>query len=237
MLIGGNLGEEGAMSVTLSARIAALREKAEAAHIASMNLATTLGIFHGINRPAVRSDVRGPAVPAVNAVQHDLLHLSAIRVCALCDEPTKAYRDDASLPIILGELNECDVRQHLIAENQQWYDKMRHRIPGLRTAAQEFKALNVSWAALRKHRPSLDRLKYFRNKQLGHVTVGFDRSRATLLKELWTVADQALRVARHLRRVSHKQDWDYLANSKHTRADGRALIRELARRSASAPGD
>lgn len=220
------------MSTTLSARIAALREKAEAAHIASMNLGTTLGIFHGINRSAIRPELRGPAVPAIDAVQHDLLQLSAIRICALCDEPTKVRPDDASLPIILRELNECDVRQHLIAENQQWYDKMRHRIPGLRTAAQEFRALHVSGAALRKHRTSLGKLKHFRNKQLGHVTVGFDRSRATLLKELWAVADQALRVARHLRRVSHKQDWDYLANSKCTRADGRALIRELAQRSA-----
>jgi hypothetical protein len=215
-------------TTTLLSKI--VKEKAEAAHIASMNLAMTLGIFHGINRSTVRPEVRRPAVPAIDAIQHDLLQLSAIRVCALCDEPFRVSPDDASLPIILRELNECDVRQHLIAENQQWYEKMRHRIPGLRTAAQEFKALNVSWAALRKHRVSLRKLKHFRNKQLGHVTVGFDRSRATLLKELWAVADQALRIARHLRRVSHKQDWDYLANSKHTRSDGEALIRELARR-------
>jgi hypothetical protein len=85
--------------MSVSARIAALREKAEAAHIASMNLATTLGIFHGINGVAVRPEVRGPAVPAINAVQHDLLQLLAIRVCALCDEPTKDYPEFGRLAL------------------------------------------------------------------------------------------------------------------------------------------
>jgi hypothetical protein len=207
-----------------------LREKAEAVHTAAMNLATTLGIFHGVNKSRMRTLVEGKASQAVNAIQFDLLQLLVIRVCAICETPVAGSRpDDAALSVLLEALNDRDVRSHLIERDRRWHEKMKFRLLTEPEAARHIKSLKLRWSALRRHNRSLDKLKHYRNKQLGHVTIGFEKSKVAMLKELWTVADQALSVARYVRLVFHQQDWDYRASSVATRADGRALVSELAR--------
>ena len=207
-----------------------LREKAEAVHVAAMNLATTLGIFHGINKSRLKTSVEGKAAQAVNAIQFDLLQLLVIRVCAICETPLAGSRpDDAALSVLLEALNDKKVRNHLIERDRRWHEKMKHRLLTEPEAARRIKSLKLRWSALTRHNRSLDKLKHFRNKQLGHVTTGFEKSKVALLKELWTVADQALNVARYVRLVFHQQDWDYRGSSVATRADGRSLVTELAR--------
>ena len=207
-----------------------LKEKAEAVHVAAMNLATTLGIFHGVNNSRLRTSVEGNAAQAVNAIQFDLLQLLVIRVCAICEAPVKGSRpDDAALFVLLEALNNIDVRNHLIETDRRWHEKMQHRLRTRPEAARNIKSLKLRWSALKRHGRSLAKLQHFRNKQLGHVTVGFERSKVVLLKELWTVADQALNVARYVRLVFHQQDWDYRGSSVASRADGRALVTELVR--------
>src|ERR1700737_1252809 len=106
-----------------------LREKAEAVHIAAMNLATTLGIFHGINNSRLRISVEGKAAHAVNAIQFDLLQLLVIRVCAICETPVAGSRpDDAALSVLLEALNDKMVRNHLIERDRRWHEKMKHRL-------------------------------------------------------------------------------------------------------------
>ena len=208
-----------------------LGKKAEAVHIAAMNLSTTLGIFHGVNKARLRTSVRGKAAQAINAIQFDLLQLLVIRVCAICEAPAKGSRpDDASLSVLLDALNNIDVRNHLVETDRRWHEKMQHRLRTRPEVGRNIKSLKLSWSALKRHDSSLAKLQHFRNKQLGHVTVGFERSKGVLLKELWAVAEQALNVARYVRLVFHRQDWDYRGSSVATRADGRGLIAELVRR-------
>ena len=80
---------------TLSSELEHLQTKADAVHRAARNLSMTYGVFHGINTVSDKPLINPHVAEAINGIQHDLLHLMAIRVCALCDPGPRP--DDASI--------------------------------------------------------------------------------------------------------------------------------------------
>jgi hypothetical protein len=88
---------------TWPAKLERLQAKAEAVHRAALNLSTTYGVFHGINSVSDKALVSTYVAEAVNSIQHDLQHLMAIRLCALCEKGPRP--DDASIIVLKGEIN------------------------------------------------------------------------------------------------------------------------------------
>lgn len=210
----------------------ALKEKAESVHVAALNLATTLGIFHGLNSALRTHSLRGEASHAVGAIQFDLLQIMVVRVCALCEQPQRGARiDDASIAVIMQALDDQLLREYLIEKDRRWYEKMKYRIVNHVGVKVHIKSLRLRWAALQRHEKSLNRLQHFRNKQLGHVTTGFDKSKRALLRELWHLADRALSVAGHVRLVFHDQEWDYQDSASNMGDDARAMMKILTKHS------
>jgi hypothetical protein len=96
-----------------------LTDKAEAVHIAALNLANTLGIFHGINDALEDGQVGGSEARAINVIQFDLPQLLVIRVCALCEE-AQNRADDASIAVLVSVVTRPEVRAGLIYSDERW---------------------------------------------------------------------------------------------------------------------
>ena len=205
-----------------------LLTKADAVHVAALNLASTLGIFHGINDVLRERQLRGRPSHAVGTIQFDLLQIMVIRVCALCEGGRRP--DDASMPVLLGVLNDRRLREVLIEKDRRWRKNTMYRIPAGRDAAANIRSLKIRWAALKRNESSLTKLRHLRNKQLGHVTIGFEKNHRALLKELWTLTDRALSVARYIRLVFHQIDCDYQDARASLQKDGKALVDTLTAR-------
>lgn len=95
------------------ADIAQLKGMAEAIHVAARGLAMTYGVFHGVNFLRSR-DVLSPHVAqAINSIQHDLLHLMAIRACALSELGSRS--EDAPIRALERRITH-ELRERLIAE-------------------------------------------------------------------------------------------------------------------------
>lgn len=205
-----------------------LKDKAESVHIAAMNLATTVGIFHGLNGAFRTHVLRGQSSYAVGSIQFDLLQIMAMRVCALCEPLQDRVRpDDASIAVIMHALEHEPLREYLIERDRKWRKKMEYRVVGYAEANGHIKSLKLRWAALQRHEKSITKLRHFRNKQLGHVTTGFDKSNMSLLRDLWRLADRSLSVAGHVRLVFHDQEWDYQDSANNMRDDAQAMMQIL----------
>jgi hypothetical protein len=189
-----------------------LRDKAEAVHIAALNLANTLGIFHGINDALEDGEAGGPAVRAINVIQSDLLHLLVIRVCALCDI-AKNMADDASIAILVSAIGDQKVREDLIEADERWRAQIGPRAEKCASVGESIGELEGQWAAVVASPDILERLYRFRNKRLGHVTVANAVGREAQLQELWLTARKVLSAARLVRLIFHRQDFDYLKSS------------------------
>jgi hypothetical protein len=96
-----------------------LKAKADAVHIAALNLSSTLGVFHGINNSLEAGALGGPEIRAINVIQSDLLHLLVIRVCALCAS-VQNRPDDASIQGLVNALEDIGTREKLIEADERW---------------------------------------------------------------------------------------------------------------------
>lgn len=203
-----------------------LKVLADAAHLAALNLAMTYGVFHGINS-ARGSPVKNMRVAAaINSIQHDLLHLMAVRVCALCEQPFHPRPDDSSLPQIGHHITPA-VRAYLIAADRDWRAKIGLRAARVTDVAKGIASFRRQLTALRAHEESLKRAKHFRDKQLAHVTVGHNPTSKVVLRDLWKLTRIALAAARGLRLATHRHDWDYLGEARRAENTGKALAKAI----------
>jgi len=203
-----------------------LMNKAEAVHIAALNLANTLGIFHGINDALEDGQVGGPEVRAINVIQADLLHLLVIRVCALC-EAKQNRADDASIAVLVSAVADQKVRAGLIAADERWRAGIGPRAERCASVGQSIGALKGRWTAVISHPEMLKRLYHFRNKRLGHVTVANELGQESQLRELWLTARKVLSAARQVRLVFYREDFDYLKSSSRAAVVGGQLVNAL----------
>jgi hypothetical protein len=137
-----------------------LMNKAEAVHIAALNLANTFGVFHGINDALEDGEAGGPGVRAINVIQSDLLHLLVIRVCALC-EASKNRADDASIAILVNAISDQKVREGLIEADERWRTAIGPRAKKCANVAQSIVELEGQWAAVVAPSDILERLYRF----------------------------------------------------------------------------
>ena len=202
-----------------------LSDKAEAVHLAALNLTNTLGVFYGINN-ALEAGVEAPGVRAINVIQFDLLHLLVIRVCALCDVEQNRI-DDASIALLVKAVAAQQVCASLIAADERWRAVIGPRAERRATVAQSIAALQVRWAAVTSDPEVLKRLYHFRNKRLGHVTVADALGQGSQLRELWLTAENVLSAAREVRLIFYREDFDYLESSSRAAEAGRQLVNAL----------
>jgi hypothetical protein len=134
-----------------------LMNKAEAVHIAALNLANTLGVFHGINDALEDGEVGGPEVQAINVIQSDLLHLLVIRVCALC-EAAQNRADDASIAVLVSAVADQKVRAGLIAADERWRAGIGPRAERCASVGLSIGTLKGRWTAVTSHPEILKRL-------------------------------------------------------------------------------
>ena len=208
-----------------------LMNKAEAVHIAALNLSNTLGIFHGINDALEDGEAGGPEVRAINVIQSDLLHLLVIRVCALC-EASKNRADDASIAIIVSAIGDQKVREGLIEADERWRAGIGPRAEKCASVGQSIGDLEGQWASVISPPDILARLYHFRNKRLGHVTVANAVGQEAQLQELWLTARKVLSAARQVRLVFHREDFNYLKSSSRAAEFGGQLVNALKPRGA-----
>jgi hypothetical protein len=209
-----------------------LMNKAEAVHIAALNLANTLGVFHGINDALEDGQVGGPEVRAINVIQSDLLHLLVIRVCALC-EAAQSRADDASIAVLVRAVADQKIRAGLIAADERWRAGVGPRAERRASVGQSIGALKGRWTAVTSHPDTLERLYHFRNKRLGHVTVANELNQKSQLRELWLTARNILSAARQVRLVFYQEDYDYLKCSSRAEVVGGQLMNALKPRVAN----
>jgi hypothetical protein len=203
-----------------------LMNKAEAVHIAALNLANTLGVFHGINDALEDGQVSGPEVQAINVIQSDLLHLLVIRVCALC-EGAQNRAEDASIAVLVSAVADQKVCAGLIAADERWRAGVGPRADRRESVGQSIGALRDQWTAVTSNPDVLKRLYHFRNKRLGHVTVANAPGQKSQLRELWFRARKVLSAAREVRLVFYREDFDYLKSSSRAEVAGGQLVNAL----------
>jgi len=212
-------------------KIENLRSKAEAVHVAALNLGNTLGVFHGINNAIERGALAGSEIRAINIIQSDLLHLLVIRVCALCFTNQKERDDDASIDRLIDALRDKELCRELIAADIQWRAAVGPRAPRCATVQQSIGTFRRRWSPLNSQPDVWKRLYHFRSKRLGHVTVAAKPAQEARLDELWSTARMALSAARQARLIFCREDSDYLRMSARAETVGRSLIVAIEPRS------
>src|SRR5258708_10494996 len=200
-----------------------LKAKAEAVHVAALNLSNTLGVFHGINNSLEAGPLGGPEIRAINVIQSDLLHLLVIRVCALCTS-AQNRPDDASIEVLMNALREKGIRKKLIEADERWRASIGARAQMCADVRKSIGMLKRRWSVISTQPERLKRLVHLRNKRLGHVTVSIKPKQEAQLIELWRTARSALSVARQIRLVFHREDFNYLKSSAKAEVVGRKLI-------------
>jgi hypothetical protein len=208
-----------------------LMNKAEMVHLAALNLANTLGVFHGINDALEDGEAVGPEVRAINVIQSDLLHLLVIRVCALCDG-AQNRADDASIAVLVAAVVDPNIRAGLIAADERWRAGIGPRAERCGSVEQSIGALKGRWTAVTSHPEILKKLYHFRNKRLGHVTVSSGLGQESQLRELWSTARKVLSAARQVRLVFYREDFNYLKSSSRAAVFGGQLVNGLKPRAA-----
>jgi hypothetical protein len=219
------------IQATTKAKIEMLKVKAEAVHIAALHLSNTLGIFHGINNSFDGGLLGGPEIRAINVIQSDLLHLLVIRVCALCTS-AQNRPDDASIMGLIDALQDQEIRQGLIDADKRWRAAIGYRAERCTNVQKSIGMLKRRWSPISSQPEVLERLRHFRNKRLGHVTVAAKPNQEAQLIELWRMARKALSAARQIRLVFHREDFNYLQSSSRAEVVGRKLIIAIKPRTA-----
>jgi hypothetical protein len=89
--------------------------------------------------------------------------------------------------------------------------------------------MKACWTFLNADTDALSRIRHYRNKVLAHATTGLDPGREVLIRDVWRVARRVLSVAKYVRLVLEREEWDYLEHSADSRARGKALVLALHR--------
>lgn len=215
-----------ARSTEVGEKMESISEMVTEIHVAALNLASTYGIFHGMNDAIGDEKIpSGRPSQAIAVIQNDLIHTIAFRVCALCEESNR--RDDANMSVVLKSLDDQKFCDALIEKDRRWRAKVLPRPTTHPDAAFNIQSLRERWANLKGKRESMDRIRHLRNKKLGHVTVGFQKENRAVLHELWTLAKETLSVAEGIRLVFADTDCRYHEAIDSYHRDGRALIDAL----------
>jgi hypothetical protein len=220
-------GTASAPKPTFSERYQRYCKKAEIIHHFAENLAQTLGVFHGINDTGKKLEVEGDFSRAVNTVLFDQLQLMIIRVCALCGKSTKP--DDASLEELVEAITEPDFQAFLVEKERKWQNAYPHRIKTAHEIPKYSRVLKARWSVLTAETDALKRIRHYRNKVLAHATTGLDPASAVVISDIWRVARLALSVAKYIRLLLERQEWNYLDHSADGKASGEELARALYR--------
>ena len=209
-------------------------EQAEIIHHFAENLAQTLGVFHGINDTVTELGLEGEPIGALNIVLFDLLQIMVIRVCALCDEASRKDKDDdAQLKLLIESLNEQSFQQYLVEKEKRWRKAVSHRASAAQEIEKLIEALNEKWALVTREKEAIRRIRHYRNKALAHVTTGLDAESQPIIGDIWKLSRLLLGVAKYIRLLLERDEWNYLEHSKDGRASGNALVRALHRDSKS----
>jgi hypothetical protein len=207
----------------LEKKLARLRKKAAEIHLGAANLSTTYGIFRGVSGSLEGYNVLrgGSCLAAIHSILFDLLHIMAVRVCALMDVMTR--EDDASVVAISEALKEPTLRAYLVAADKKWRGAIGQRATQQPDVARSIANLQRLVQRLRAEHEALSHLRHFRNKRLAHLTTGHDSSRQVLIGDLWRLTRVALRASRHIRLVFYREEGQYPLSVSDGRANGRAL--------------
>jgi hypothetical protein len=117
------------MSKNVAARLAALKRRARAADMTLTNLASTLGVYEGLNDRLRRGNVADPGAHALSIVLFDLIHLIAIRTNALLI--ASKQKDDVTLQTFVDALHDralCEAIVERVASDFACSD-VRYRLP------------------------------------------------------------------------------------------------------------
>jgi hypothetical protein len=202
-------------------------DKAQIIHHFAENLAQTLGVFHGINEAGKRLRLEGESSQALNTILFDQLQLMVLRVCALCGKST--WPDDASLEELVQGITEPSFQAFLIEKEKRWEKAVGYRAGTVGEIPRFTRALKTRWSILNGQTDALARIRHYRNKVLAHATIGLDPSSKVLIRDVWHVSRLALSVAKYVRLLLERQEWNYLEHSADGKASGKALVRALHR--------
>jgi hypothetical protein len=202
-------------------------EKAEIIHRFAENLAQTLGVFHGINETGKKLSIDGEPSAALVTILFDQMQVMVIRICALCGNGNR--KDDASIGELVRGLSDPIFQQYLIDKEKRWEQAVGHRAGFVGEIPRFTKVLRMRLSALDAQTEALDRIRHYRNKVLAHATTGLDPNNKVLVRDVWRVSRLVLSVAKYLRLVLERKQWDYLEHSDDGKAHGRALVRALHR--------
>jgi hypothetical protein len=197
---------------------------AEAVHRAALNLSMTYGAFHGINSVSGKPLINTQVAEAINSIQHDLLHLMAVRLCALCDHGPRP--DDASVIVLERGITPA-IRKQLIADDQQWRRAIGPRAARVTDVAHSIANLRRQRTSLLSQNAELASIKHFRDKLLAHVTVGHGNSNVVRLGALWKLTRTVLIAARSVRLIFHRSDLEYLKEARSAERQGRELAKAI----------
>jgi len=202
-------------------------KKAEIIHHFAENLAQTLGVFQGLNEIGKKLGIDGEPSVALGTILFDQLQMMVLRVCALCDNGTR--EDDAALGELVRGLSDPGFQQFLIEKERQWERAVGHRAGTVGEMPKFIQTLKARWSVLNVQTDALARIRHYRNKVLAHATTGLDPERKVLVRDIWRVSRLVLSVAKYVRLVLERQEWDYLEHSADGRACGKALVLALHR--------
>ncbi len=214
------------MSAALS-KIENLQEKAEAVHVAALNLSRTLGVFHGINNAVERGALAAAEIRAIDIIQFDLLNLLLIRVCALCFSNQSERPDDASIDRLVSALRDQALCGKLADDDARWRANIGPRAERCATVQKSIETLQSNWQLIMSQPEVWKRLNHFRNKRLAHTTVAEKPPQEAQLMELWNMARNALNSARQVRLIFFREDFDYLQWCADAESAGRSLIEAI----------
>jgi hypothetical protein len=217
----------GAPNLTCSELYQRYCKKAEVIHHFAENLAQTLGVFHGINETGKKLKVEGDFSRAMNTILFDQLQLMVIRVSALCGKSTKP--DDASLEELVEGITQPNFQVFLVEKELRWQNAYAHRVKTVGEIPKFSRALKARWSILSAETDALARIRHYRNKVLAHATTGLDPSSKVLIRDIWRVSRLALSVAKYIRLLLERHEWNYLEHSADAKASGKALVRALHR--------
>jgi len=95
--------------------------------------------------------------------------------------------------------------------------------------AKHIKTMNARWSALQARSDALRRVQHFRNKVLAHATTGLNPDQQVIIGDLWALSRLVLTLAKYVRLVVEREEWDYLAHSRDGKAHANALVMALHR--------
>jgi hypothetical protein len=212
-------------------------KQAEIIHHFAENLAQTLGVFHGIYDTVKELDVEGEPVAALNIVLFDLLQIMIMRVCALCDEPNgKDKDDDVRMRLLIAGLNEPRFQKFLVEKEERWREIVSYRAGPPQHITSLIEALNDQWILVTAEKEAIRRIKHYRNKALAHATTGLDAESKPIIGDIWKLSRLLLSVAKYIRLLLERDEWDYLEHASDREASGKALVLALHRDSKAAQG-